>query len=134
MNIHKNARLTPLRRAEMALAVIGGDLSQAQAAVHYAVTPKVVARWVERYKVDGAAGMADRSSRPARCPKTTQAAVAERIVALRRRRFTGRYIASLAGVSAATVSRVLKRAGLSRLKDIEPAEPVRRYGAGSSRF
>jgi hypothetical protein len=30
-------------------------------------------------------------------------------------------------VSAATVSRVLKRAGLSRLKDIEPAEPVRRY-------
>ena len=127
MNIHKNARLTPLRRAEMALAVIGGGLSQAQAAVHYAVTPKVVARWVERYKVDGAAGMADRSSRPARCPKTTQAAVAERIVALRRRRFTGRYIASLAGVSAATVSRVLKRAGLSRLKDIEPAEPVRRY-------
>lgn len=29
--------------------------------------------------------------------------------------------------SPATVSRVLKRAGLSRLKDIEPAEPVRRY-------
>lgn len=30
-------------------------------------------------------------------------------------------------VSASTVSRVLKRAGLSRLKDIEPAQPVRRY-------
>src|SRR5690606_28534668 len=29
--------------------------------------------------------------------------------------------------SPATVSRVLRRAGLSRLKDIEPAEPVRRY-------
>jgi hypothetical protein len=32
-----------------------------------------------------------------------------------------------AGVSPATVSRVLKRAGLSRMKDLEPAEPVRRY-------
>lgn len=32
MNIHKNARLTPLRREEMALAVIEGHLSQAQAA------------------------------------------------------------------------------------------------------
>ena len=31
------------------------------------------------------------------------------------------------GVSPATVSRVLKRAGLSRLNDIDPAEPERRY-------
>lgn len=31
-NIHKNARFTPLRREEMALAVISGRLSQAQAA------------------------------------------------------------------------------------------------------
>jgi transposase InsO family protein len=127
MNIHKNARLTPLRREEMALSVIEGGSSKAHAAHMYGVTPKVVARWVERYKVEGAAGMADRSSRPARSPKTTQAALAERIVALRRRRLTGKHIAKEVGVSPATVSRVLKRAGLSRLKDIEPAEPVRRY-------
>lgn len=30
MNIHKNARLTPLRREEMALAAIEGRLSQAR--------------------------------------------------------------------------------------------------------
>lgn len=30
MNIHKNVRLTPLRREEMALAVMEGRLSQAQ--------------------------------------------------------------------------------------------------------
>ncbi|RWK05688.1 MAG: LacI family DNA-binding transcriptional regulator, partial [Mesorhizobium sp.] len=53
--------------------------------------------------------------------------VAERIVALRRQRLTGKHIAMEVGVSPATVSRVLKRAGLSRLRDIEPAEPVRRY-------
>ena len=32
MNIHKNARLTPLRRGKMALAVIECGLSKAQAA------------------------------------------------------------------------------------------------------
>lgn len=44
MNIHMNARLTPLRREEMALAVMEGGLSQAQAALKFAVTPKVVKR------------------------------------------------------------------------------------------
>lgn len=127
MNIHKNARLTPLRREEMALAVIEGRLSQARAASQYAVTAKVVKRWVERYKAEGRAGMADRSSRPRHSPKATAGAVADRIVALRRQRFTGKHIASVVAVSPATVSRVLARAGLSRLKDIEPAEPVRRY-------
>ena len=45
MNIHKNARLTPLRREEMALLVIEGCLSQVQAARTYGVSAKVVARW-----------------------------------------------------------------------------------------
>lgn len=127
MNIHKNARLTPLRRAEMALSVLEGHLSQAQAALQFAVTAKVVKRWVERYKAQGRAGMADRSSRPRRSPKATERAVADRIVALRRQRLTGKHIANVVAVSPATVSRVLARAGLSRLKDLEPAEPVRRY-------
>ena len=50
MNIHKNARLTPLRREEMALSVIEGSLSKAHAARIYGVSPKIVARWVERYR------------------------------------------------------------------------------------
>ena len=33
----------------------------------------------------------------------------------------------MVAVSPATVSRVLARAGLSRLKELEPALPVRRY-------
>jgi transposase InsO family protein len=127
MNIHKNARLTPLRRGEMALAVIEGGLSKAHAARVFGVSAKIVARWVERYKAEGHAGMADRSSRPTVMPGMTEQAVAERIVALRRLRLTGKHIAMEVGVSPATVSRVLKRAGLSRLRDIEPAEPVRRY-------
>ena len=91
------------------------------------MSPKIVARWVERYRAEGSAGMVDRSSRPHVMPGMTRQDVAERIVALRRQRLTGRHIAVAVGVSPATVSRVLRRAGLSRLKDLEPAEPVRRY-------
>ena len=46
---------------------------------------------------------------------------------LRRQRHTGKQIAAEVGVSAATVSRVLKRLGLNRLSALEPAEPIRRY-------
>jgi transposase-like protein len=86
MNIHKNARLTPLRREEMALSVIEGRLSKAQAARTYGVTGKIVARWVERFKAEARAGMADRSSRPRVMPNMTEQVVADRIVALRRQR------------------------------------------------
>ena len=127
MNIHKNARLTPLRREEMALSVIAGHVSKVQAARMHAVSTKIVTRWVERFKAQGRAGMVDRSSRPRRMPSMTDPAIARHIVALRRKRWTGRHIACELGVSPATVSRVLKRAGLSKLKDIAPAEPVRRY-------
>ena len=46
---------------------------------------------------------------------------------LRRARLPGNRIAREAGVSPATVSRVLRRAKLSRVRDLEPREPVRRY-------
>lgn len=107
MNIHKNARLTPLRREEMALSVIAGRLSQVQAARLFGVSAKIVARWVERFKAHGRAGMTD-------------PVVAARVVALGRQRWTGQHIALEVGVSPATVSRVLRSAGLSRLKDIAP--------------
>ncbi|TBA24186.1 IS481 family transposase, partial [Rhizobium ruizarguesonis] len=50
MNIHKNARLTPLRREEMALAVAKGQVSKAQASRLYGVSSKIVSRWVERFR------------------------------------------------------------------------------------
>jgi hypothetical protein len=46
---------------------------------------------------------------------------------LRRQRLTGEAIAAQTGVSPATVGRILKRLGLTRLSALEPAEPVRRY-------
>ena len=48
-------------------------------------------------------------------------------MALRRQRWTGQQAAHETGVSPATVSRILRRARLSRIRDLEPAEPVIRY-------
>lgn len=127
MNIHKNARLTPLRREEMAVAVIEGRLSKAEAARRYGVCVRSVSRWVERFRVEGSVGMVDRSSRPKTSPRQLATDVCARIAALRRERLTARHIACETKVSPASVSRVLKRAGLSRLKDLAPADPIIRY-------
>ncbi len=127
MNIHKNARLTPIRREEMARSVIAGRAAKAPAARAFGVSARIVSRWTARFAAEGRGGMQDRSSRPGLIPNQTRQALAERIMALRRQRLSGLHMARQTGVSPATVSRVLRRAGLSRLKDLAPAEPVRRY-------
>jgi transposase InsO family protein len=91
------------------------------------VTVKTVRKWVGRFAGGGGAGLIDRSSRPHRLYRPTPEEAAVRIERLRRQRWTGKQIAQQTGVSPATVSRVLKRLGLSRVKDLEPAAPVIRY-------
>lgn len=46
---------------------------------------------------------------------------------MRRQRLSGEAIAGQASVSPATVSRILRRARLSRMRDLDPGEPIRRY-------
>ena len=127
MNIHQNARLTPIRREDVARPVIAGQVSRAEAARAFGVSAKIVSRWTDRYLADGRDGMQDRSPRPKVIPNQTAKALAGRIITLRRQRLCGRHIALQTGVSPATVSRVLRRGGLSRLRDLAPAEPVVRY-------
>jgi transposase InsO family protein len=126
MDIHKNARLTPLGRARLVNMVVGG---QAPKAVSEAVgvCPRTVRKWVARYHAEGLAGLQDRSSRPQRLYRPIPQEVVERIEKLRRQRLTGKAIAAETGVCAATVSRVLRRLGLNRLSALEPAAPPRRY-------
>ena len=127
MNLHENARLTPCRREERAVAVISGWLTQAQAGRAFGVSGKIAARWTARYRTGGRAAMGDRSSRPRHVPRKTDQALALRVTELRRQRQTGAHIALETGVSPATVSRILKRVGPSRIRDIEPAAPSIRY-------
>src|SRR5215210_2653952 len=127
MNIHHNARLTPLGRERMVRAIVEGGQTPQAAARAAGVCPRTARKWVTRFKAEGLAGLADRSSRPQRLQQPTSPAVVDQVIALRRQRLPGQHIAKAAGVSPATVSRILKRAGLSRLRDLEPPEPVRRY-------
>jgi transposase InsO family protein len=127
MNLHRNARSTPFSRAEMVRRVLFEGQACGEVAAAFATTAKTVGKWVERYQSEGLAGLEDRSSRPARLRNPTPVAVVERIIGLRRQRVTGKQIAQETGVSPATVSRVLRAAGLSRMRDLDPPEPVRRY-------
>jgi len=127
MNTHKNARLTFVRRMEMVKAITQGGLTPAEAAAEAGVSPPTARKWLARYLAHGAAGLADRSSRPRCSPKAISPGRAMAVVELRRRRLTQGRIAASLGLSKSTVSRVLARAGLSRLSDLEPAQPVLRY-------
>ena len=126
MNMHKNARLTPLGRERIVRQVASGQTPQA-AARAAGVCPRTVRKWVNRYRQEGLAGLQDRSSRPHRLRQPTPQEVVQEIEQLRRQRWTGKQIAVKVGVSPATVSRVLRRSGLSKLSALEPAEPIRRY-------
>jgi transposase InsO family protein len=127
MNTHKNARLTYLRRLELVQDITERGLSASEAGLHQGVSAVTARKWLGRYLADGAAGLLDKSSRPARSPRQIDPGVALVIVELRRKLMLQTQIASYIGVSKATVSRVLRRAGLSRLTDLRPPEPVQRY-------
>jgi transposase InsO family protein len=127
MDTHKNAALTPKGREAMVRSVMEKGLTKAAAARQFNTTPKTVAKWVERFRAGGVEGLRDRSSRPLSLPSQTVAATCAAIEALRRQRYTGKQIAAEVGVSPATVSRVLRRLGLNRIRDLAPAEPVHRY-------
>jgi transposase InsO family protein len=127
MDTHQNARLTPKGREQMVRAVIDSGLSKAAAARQFNTTPKVVAKWVERFKEEGAAGLRDRSSRPLSSPSQTSLATRNAVESLRRQRYTQPQIARQVGLSQATVSRILRRCGLSLLSALEPQQPRPRY-------
>jgi transposase InsO family protein len=126
MNVHKNARLTPRGRERIVQKVASGQTPEAVAEAA-GVCPRTVRKWVSRYRLEGLAGLLDRSSRPHRLRQPTPQPVVDEIEQLRRQRWTGKQIAAETGVSPATVSRVLRRLGLNKFSALEPAEPIRRY-------
>jgi transposase InsO family protein len=102
-------------------------LSVVEAASRHGVTSPTARKWLGRYLGEGDLALTDASSRPKRSPRAIEPGRALLIVELRRRRMLQARIAKSVGVSEATVSRVLARAGLSKLSDLEPREPIQRY-------
>ena len=126
MVIHKNARLTPQSRAVLVRRVLEEGWSVAQAAAAVEVSERTGWKWIKRYRDEGLEGLGDRSSRPRRSRRTGQS-VRRRIVRLRRLRLTCRRIAAKVKRSPATVARIVKAAGLARLRSLDPQPPLIRY-------
>ena len=127
MDYHQNARLTIHLREELARKVLLQRCTLKLAAASFKVSAKTAAKWVRRYEAEGVPGLRDRSSRPQRSPRRTSSSLLEKVLALRRLRYNGWRIAHALGLSRATVSRILRRAGLNRLRSLDPPPPVVRY-------
>jgi transposase InsO family protein len=126
MRLHANARLSLIRRRELALEVIEQRRALTEAAEAAGVSARTAAKWVARYRSAGEAGLLDRSSAPHRVHNRTEERTIEVIAALRRLRFTGPEIAELLDRPLSTVSGILTRIGMGKLGRLG-LEPARRY-------
>jgi hypothetical protein len=127
---HPNAALTPRARLRLARLIVDQDWSAAEAAKMFMVAEKTARKWASRYRDEGEAGMADRSSRPHHTPTRTPEPVVRRIVALRwRHRLGPVQIAGQLDMPVSTVHAVLTRCRINRLSRIDrvTGEPLRRY-------
>lgn len=127
MDIHQNARLTLRSREALVLYVLDEGSTRKSAAAAFRVSAKTVAKWVDRFQREGRGGLLDRSSRPQRSPRRVADSIQQRVVELRRERKAAFWIARETRLSTATVSRILRRARLSRWRDLNPPPPVVRY-------
>src|SRR5262250_1933928 len=125
MNIHKNARTSPYSRLLMARRVGAGE-RVVKVASDFCVSEQTVRKWVRRWQIGGEIALLDRSSRPARLRGTPAVRVAE-IERLRRQRMSSLAIARQLGLPVSTVTKILRRLGLNRLKALDPPMPVVRY-------
>ena len=125
---HANARLTIHGRALLVDRIVSGQRPVVHVASELGVSRQCAHRWVRRFREEGIAGLVDRSSRPHRCPRRTQLAIEDAVVALRRSSRRGQdWIGVELGVPARTVSTILRRYQMPYLRHCDPltGEPIR---------
>ncbi len=127
MDIDQNARLTLRSREALVVYVLEEGFTRKAAAAAFRVSTRTAGKWVDRFQQEGRAGLRDRSSRPRHSPRRVAERVQLRVVELRRQRKAAFWIARETQLSTATVSRILRRARLSRWRDLNPRPPVVRY-------
>ena len=102
MKLHANAKLGPKGRAVMVRRVVEDSWSLTQAAEAAGVSERTCAKWVDRCRSEGEAGLVDRSSAPQRVANRTDEHRIEAIAALRRVRMTGAEIADCLTMALST--------------------------------
>jgi len=126
MDIHKNARTTPLSRM-LIIERLKAGWTVADVARAAGITGKTVRKWRDRFDAEGPDGMADRSSRPHRSPTRLDSQAETEIEGLRRQSMTGPAIARQLRRPLSTIGVVLRRRGLARLAALDPRPEAIRY-------
>jgi transposase InsO family protein len=124
LSVHRSATLTLRQRRRLVAAVAAGTTITA-AAGRCGCSRQTASKWVNRHRRGH--GLADRSSRPRRCPTRTPAWRERQVLQARERLQAGPHpIGWQLNLAASTVHAILRRHGRSRLHT-RPAEPVVRY-------
>jgi transposase InsO family protein len=127
MRPHPKAKGNPYQRRLFIRRVLEESWSVAEASELAGWSERTGYKWLRRWREEGEAGLADRKPGPRRVRNRTPRHRIEKILALRRRRQTSWEIARRVKVPWSTVSGILKREGLGKLKLLEPKGPSRRY-------
>ena len=96
------------------------------------ISQRTACKWLARWRLEGEAGLVDRSSAPGVVVNRTAEQTVAVIAALRRLRMTGPQIAETLDRPVSTVSGILTRIGMGRLGrlGLEPAERYERAVPG----
>lgn len=135
---HANAPLTPEGRLRLVRRCQHRPI--AHVAAEAAVSRQCLSKWVKRYREHGEPGLQDASSAPASSPSATPQHVVDRIIVLRKKKWSARRIMrELATedvtIAVCTVSRILRRLGLHRLDWLDAdGEPLRAPGKITARY
>ena len=133
---HANARLTVHGRALLVERVLAGH-RPADVAHQMGCSRATAYKWLARFRTQGPQGLLDRPSRPRSCPHRTPRALEAGILAARRRHRRGQdWIGAELGIAASTVGRVLRRARVPLLRELDAltGEPVRRGPVSAVRY
>jgi transposase InsO family protein len=116
---HANARLNVFGRQTLVERVLAGH-KPGEVAKQLNVSRTTVYKWLRRYRSEGLAGLADRSSRPHSSPTQVPAELVAQIVTARVEQHVGaRELSTLLGVPASTIGAVLRREQLPHLADLD---------------
>ena len=125
---HGSAALTVYGRRIICRRVLEEGWSVTAAAVAAGVSRQTASKWVNRFRVHGDAGLANRSTKPHRSPRRLATRDVARIVRARLRLRWGPHRLSWSlRYPRSTVYAVLRRFGISRRSQLEPKAPSRRY-------
>lgn len=115
---HRRAKLTVFGRQLLVDRVAIDGWTIARAAEAAGVSRQTAGKWVRRHREQGAAGLEDVTSRPRRSPRALAPEHIEAILVARHELGYGPHrLAPIVGVPRSTIGDVLRRQGLSRLRD-----------------